>query len=62
MENIEVQEDCISNAKASAQAKGEPKRRQLSKDHLDFWRKRIFKPRYTRDGEKLYSANFAVQI
>lgn len=59
---MEEQPKCISTAKATAQAVQEPKRRQLSRDHLDFWRKRIFNPRYTRDSQKRTSPNFAVQI
>ena len=59
MGNNEEQKKCIR----TAQAKSSPNQRSLSRDHLDFWRKRIIKPRYsTQDGQKRSSPNFAVQI
>jgi hypothetical protein len=56
----------ISDAATCAQA--EPRtsralpRANASKTHLAYWKKRIFKPLYTRDGQKFRSPNFAIEI
>jgi len=35
---------------------------RTSKAHLDYWRSRVFKPKFKRDGKMHWSANWAVQI
>src|ERR1700693_635086 len=54
-----LQESTVSNAQ---EIRKPPRKSENNKAHLSYWKKRIFRPTYSKDGQTHESPNFCVEI